>query len=336
MSRDSTQEVDKQDITRTPENEDNQANDDVVNAGIDPRQAQMNDLVKRRREERAEEEGEQFTEEDDELKADPPKTETPPPEKEWYERDGKAYMRLKVDGEEQEFDLGKVKATAQKNLAADKRLAEAANRERAIEERERLLLQRESAAQQVQSKPPVVTGASDDVEAKVDSTLNAIYSGDEAAAKKALIELLAGRQQPTQAPDDLDNRVRQAASAAIAQEERKRELNSGVSRFKTEFNDIASDPELWGMADRYTLDIVKEHPDYDPYQIMQAAGNKVRDWLKTHRGDASLSDRTQRKRQAMGTVGGANRPASLGKDEPAPKTRGNVIEDMKRARGQMI
>ena len=99
MSRDSTQEVDKQDITRTPENEDNQANDDVVNAGIDPRQAQMNDLVKRRREERAEEEGEEFTEEDDELKADPPKTETPPPEKEWYERDGKAYMRLKVDGD---------------------------------------------------------------------------------------------------------------------------------------------------------------------------------------------------------------------------------------------
>lgn len=338
MSRDSTHKDDNQDITRNDVDGDNQVNDEV-DAGVNPRQAYMNDLVSRQREEREQEiSGAGGDEADNEAgggESNPPKE----PEKEWYERDGKAYMRLKVDGQEQEIELSKVKATAQKNLAADRRLAEAAAREQGLQERERILLQRETALQQVQSKPPEVSGASDDVEAKVESTLDAIYSGDEDAAKKALIELMAGRQQPTQAgltPDDIDNRVRQATQAAIAQQEKQRQLNSAVKRFQTEFNDIAGDPELWRMADNYTIDVANEHPDYEPYQIMQAAGNKVRDWLKQHRTDPSLSDRTERKRQAMRTVAGASRPAQLGKDEPPAKTRSNVLDDMRRARGQMI
>lgn len=349
MSRDSTHEIDSADIPRTPGDEDNLGVDESVNAGIDPRQAQMNDLVQRRREERAQEEGGQSDVITDELGDDPdglsgdpaentPQSKPEEPQEEVYSRDGKRYMRLKVDGEEQEFELGHVKATAQKNLAADKRLAAAAARERDIQEKERILSERELALQQVQSKPPELPGASDDVESQVDAALSAIYSGDEDQAKKALIGLVAGRQQPTQNaynPDDIDKRVQQATLAAIAQQERQREIVTAASKFEAEFNDIASDPELWAMADKHTLEIVDSHPEYTPYQIMQEAGNRVRGWLDAKKGNG-LSDRTQRKRQAMTPVSGANRPASLGKDEPAPKTRRDVIGDMKRARGQLI
>lgn len=346
MSRDSTENSSNADIPRSQEAENNSSTDEAINAGIDPRQAQMNDIVKRQREEREPEEDLDDVIHSDELNGDrngPPASKqeaTPPPlEEDIYTRDGKRYMRLKVDGEEQEFEVGQVKATAQKNLAADRRLAAAAAREREIQDRERSLSEREMALQQGQSKPPVSPGASDDVEGQmIDAALNAIYSGDEDEAKKALTSLMAGRHQPTQNaynPDDISKRVRQETLAAIKQQEQQQQLKSAVSQFQAEFNDIASDPVLWGEADRKTLEVAKEHPEFTPYQIMQEAGNRVRSWLDAKRG-SGLSERSQRKRQAMTPVGGANRPASLGKDEPGPKTRRDVIGDMRRSRGQVI
>lgn len=343
MSRDSTEKNSDQDIPRNPGNDDN-ADKNEVNAGFDPRQAALNDLAAKRREEREQ----SLAETSDpaisaESTAESPDSNTElANDSDYVKRDGKVYLRTKVDGEEGEVELSKVKSNYQKYMAGDKRLAEAADREKQLQIYEQQLFLREQAMRQRQqeSEPPKNSGASDDVEANVDAVLEAIYSGDDDTAKKALANLVAGRQQPTQnaiTPDEIDQRVLRTTQATIAQMEQQRELKSASQKFRSEFNDIASDPKLFGMADELTLEIAEANPDFTPYQIMQEAGNRVREWLSTFKSsDSGMSDRTQRKRQAMGAVAGANRAASLGKDAPPARTRSNVIEDMKRQRGQMI
>jgi len=337
MSRDSTKNIDG-DIPRNEmeanTSSENGSAEAEVNAGIDPRSAAMQDLVRRRREERAEGgdgDGEGTT--TAELE---PKREQPDDEDDVY--------HLIVDGQKIDLPKSKMVANAQKYLAGDKRLAAASQMERELERRDLELRQREqefllrSQQAQQQSKPPGTPGASDDVEAEVGTALEAIYSGDDETAKKALAKLFAaGRQQPTHnaiSHDEIDQRAQQAANAAIEQRERVSALQSAASKFKAEFNDVASDPELFGMADRFTLEIANENPELEPYQIMQEAGNRVRNWLKAKSGNAGLSDRSQRKRQAMVAVSGANAAMTLGHDEPPPKTRTDVIGDMKRRRGQ--
>ncbi len=345
MSRDSATETQNKDIPRNTEDGDNSGKVEV-NPAIDPRQAHLNELAERRRKEREAENAEHIQEPEPEVIAaedegEPPAN-PPPEEKDYFERDGKLYLKTKVDGEEEEVELTRLKADYQKYRAGDKRLARAAAEEKRLKDYEQQLFLREQAMKRPkqESKPPEKSGASDDVEAEVGEALDAIYSGDDEKARKALAKLVAGRQQPTQrgiTPDEVDQRVRQATQAAIAQQEQQRAVRDAVTKFRSEYDDIASDPELFGMADRLTLEVAQEQPDLEPYQIMQEAGDRVRAWLKKYKAnDSGMSDRTQRKRQAMGTVPGANRTASLGKDEPPPKTRHDVVHEMKRQRGQMI
>lgn len=340
MSRDSTAQNENQDIPRNDEGVDTRNQEDEVNPASDPRGARMQDLVARKRQERDEEmrraaEGDETGDEQlpsisdlDDGEGQGKPIGDPPPQEKMY--------RLVVDGQEVEKPESWMIAQSQKLLAADRRLAEAA-REKQELLREKELLQQEQARRQQelqqQSKPPEQSGASDDVNELVNQALEGIYSGDDDAARKALAQLAAGRHTPIQ-QDEIDRRVRQAVEAVTTEQERARELKSAADKFKTEFNDIASDPELWEMADRYTLDVANEHPEYAPYQIMQEAGNRVRKWISRYRGEAGLSDRTQRKRQAMGAVPSANRAAALGQDEPPPKTRRDVLSEMRRARGQ--
>lgn len=345
MSRDSTAENENQDIPRNQADKDN-SEKAGANPAIDPRQAHLADLAERRRLEREAENTEVPPEPEPEPIAgsgeDEPDGHAPPDDKEYFERDGRVYLKAKIDGQEEDVELSKVRADYQKYRAGDKRLARAAAEEKRLKDYEQQLFLREQAMKQrkQESKPPESTGASDDVEAEVAVALEAIYSGDDEKAKKALAKLVAGRQQPTQQgihPDEIDQRARRVAEAAIAQQEQQRAVRDAVSKFRSEYDDIASDPELFGMADRLTLEVAQEQPDLEPYQIMQEAGNRVRAWLKQYKAnDSGMSDRTQRKRQAMGTVAGANRTASLGKDEPPAKTRRDVFDEMKRRRGQMI
>ena len=330
-----------------------------VNPALDPRGAALSDIARRRREERGQEssdlppdeinaEAEEISDEGDNQA---PQQEPSAPEStdDIYERDGKRYMKLKVDGEEQEMDLDKIRATAQKNLAADKRLAQAAERERQLQQVEQNLRQQAVALQQHMaqarssqgdnSKPPT-SGASDDVAQLAAKAKEAIFSGDEDSLQEALVGLAsAGRQQPTQSavtPEDIDRRARQAAQQAMAESTRMQTLSTAASRFKDEYSDIANDPQLWRMADEYTAEIAEANPELEPYQVMKQAGEQVRAWRDGIVGQTStgLSDRTQRKRNSMGAVPGANRAATLGKDDPPPKTRRDVIGDMKRQRGQ--
>lgn len=346
MSRDSAAE-NNQGIPRSNGNDNNLAEDGKeVSAAVDPRQAQMNDLIKRRREEKARE-AEQAGVELAEPDPKPISNDDGQPSD--GEGDGRAagdggdgqqekIYRLKVDGEEVEKPESWMVANSQKLLAGDKRLAQAAQEERRLSEWEQNLRQRESALTQEQSKPPENAGASDDVMAGISDALEGIYSGDDERAKKALANLL-GRQQPTQAisQEEIDRRAREAAASTVTELEQMRTIKDAVGKFQTEFNDIASDPFLSDLADRFSAELLDEQPDLEPYQNLKLAGQKAREWLNSRgAGSAGTSDRTQRKRQAMGTVAGANRAMSLGKDEPPAKTRRDVLGDMKRARGQQI
>lgn len=341
MSRDSAAK-NNQDIPRSNGNDNNLAEDgQEVSAAVDPRQAQMNDLIKRRREEKAreaEEAGAELAEPDPEpIINDDGQLSEGKPTGDGGEQQEKMY-RLKVDGEEVEKPESWMVANSQKLLAGDKRLAQAAQEERRLSEWEQNLRQRESALAQEQSKPPENAGASDDVMAGISDALEGIYSGDDERAKKALANLL-GRQQPTQAisQEEIDRRAREAAASTVTELEQMRAVKAAQDKFQTEFNDIASDPFLNDLADRFSAELLDEQPDLEPYQNLKLAGQKAREWLNSRgAGSAGTSDRTQRKRQAMGTVAGANRAMSLGKDEPPAKTRRDVLGDMKRARGQQI
>lgn len=205
-----------------------------------------------------------------------------------YERDGKQYMKLKVDGAEREVPLEKVVATMQKDVAADLRLQQASQRLRDVEAREQELLQMQHRIQQSPQLPQAGAPGADNegLRTRLREALDGLYEGDTDAATEKLAELFAGRQAPTQQPVDLERAAAVAAERVIQQREYQRDLQQGQAQFVDAFPEIVSDPELFNMADNATIRISQEHPDWSPTRVLMEAGNRVNNWLNQQRGSA--------------------------------------------------
>lgn len=181
-------------------------------------------------------------------------------------------VKLVVYGQEREVPEAEVLqagiATLQKDAAADQKLTAVARREQELRAQEQqLLLQAERVRQgldpntglplRTASQPPA-TGAepaaiSTDV---LQSTVKALYSGDAEQATKALETLVkqigarAGTANPV--PTDIVATVEQTVLARMDQRDRERSVSSDIEQanqvFKTEFADIAADPDRLAAA----------------------------------------------------------------------------------------
>ena len=195
-------------------------------------------------------------------------------------RNGKPMFRAVVDGRTIEMPLEEARANIQKNIAADRRLQEAANRRRELDAREAALKERE---QQRTVTPPADTL---DLDAEAVDLVKVLVSAPEDVAAKRLATTLKKIRQAS-APVDSNAIAAQAADVAEQRIAVKNDIQAkatGFQRFQQEFADVAADPDLYALADRRSDLIFAEHPNWTPEQIMLEAGRQAREWLEQKTG----------------------------------------------------
>lgn len=245
-------------------------------------------------------------------------------------------VALKVDGQEvlksrsEVEDAGGV-AAIQKHLSAERRLAIAAQERKSIEaERAKLAEERrrlDAERQQRVAQTPAI-----DLETKR-KIVAELYSGDETRAEAAIDMLLNAR--PAQAQQQID--VEQITQEAERRIERKVETRDSVRSFQQEFPEIKPGSRLWAMADQETIAIMREHPSWSPRDVLMEAGNRVRTLIAEIAPQPvaqPIPDRTTAKRAIDSVPRAAGRmPAA---QEAKPKTKEQLINEIKRSRGQMV
>jgi hypothetical protein len=261
-------------------------------------------------------------------------------------KDGDKWLtRVKVNGEEFDVPFDEVVTRYQKDNAADRRLAEVANRQKQLdqyaarlEQREKDLLARATAPQTRAPVPRPGAGGPSSLDAR--KLTEALYSGDEDAATTAFEALLAQTRQTSFAAQPMVDENALAANVLRRLEEEnkrqrqmefERKRQDALVRFKDEYRDVMEDQYLRDMADRETLTVLKSNPTMDPWEILKVSGDKVREWL----GARVPVDRGTKKRLAASNVGAARARADLSPEDTSPKSASDVIAEMRKARGQM-
>lgn len=209
--------------------------------------------------------------------------------------EGKTFMRTKVDGQERLVPLDRVRATIQKDEAAEGRLQRAAEWQKELAAREKQIVEREGqlaqrARQPVQPPAPRVADADDpDLLREIQSVVSNLFEGDEKSAVKQLAKVIANAKASAavaaQTPSiDVHQIAREAATAARAQmkqEARDEDMMKGYQAFKSDFPELMADPILFAAVDKVTEELEEKHPKWAPSQIMQEAGTQVRTWHRS-------------------------------------------------------
>jgi len=244
-----------------------------------------------------------------------------------------------VDGEERQVPRDQVYEqgirTLQKEAAADKRLAEATQRMREVEAyRQSVEAQLRNSQRKENDGRPLSKQQDADVRKRARQIIDKILDGNEDEAAEALAEAMTGRQQST--PDFDEQRLAQELTEKV---QRNLERQAGIAAFNEQYAHIANDPQLFAMADRKTIEIAQEHPEWGPKQIILEAGKKVEEWLaEVGGGPTSQNDtpppsrKNERKRttEKLKTAKSAKAPRPA---EKRPQTKSEIVADMRKRRG---
>jgi hypothetical protein len=257
-------------------------------------------------------------------------------------RNGKPMFRAVVDGRTVEVPLEEARANIQKNIAADRRLQQAANRSRELDQREANLRQRE------QARPAAPAADALDLDAEAADLVKVLVSAPEDVAAKRLAVTLKKIRQAS-APIDPNAIAAQAADVAEQRIVVRNDVQakaSGFKKFQDQYADVANDPDLYALADRRSDLIFAEHPDWTPEQIMLEAGRQAREWLEQKSGKKLVipnKSRTQeeanRNRQETKQqlrpmpVSRTVIPAAQVEDDDAG-TPQNALAEIRKSRGQ--
>lgn len=226
-------------------------------------------------------------------------------------RNGRQMFRAVVDGKTVEMPLEEARANIQKNVAADRRLQEAANRRRELDIREENLRKRE------QARPTAPVADTLDLDAEAADLVKVLVSAPEDVAAKRLAQTLKKIRQAS-APIDTNALVSQAADVAEQRVAARNDIQakaSGFKKFQEDYADVANDPDLYALADRRSDLIYAEHPEWSPEKIMLEAGKQAREWLAQKSGKPLV---TQRQTQVDAN---RNRQETKQKLRPMPVSR---------------
>lgn len=282
-------------------------------------------------------------------------------------------VKAKVNGEERLIPLADAKRQVQIGVAAEVRMQNAARAEKTIQEREQRLRAGEAALQarlNVASQQPAVPAKPDltdeELEREATEIFETAFSGTEEDAAKKLAKTLvkirdsaAARVQPTRPVDEeaIARKAAQYATGTLAEQARKKDVQTGYRDFQQNYPDIMLDPHLFRMADDLTEVVEQEHPDWDIAQIMDEAGKRTRAWVKNLRGDTAdtgetpapqrgnqsipVNDQTTQTRQER-KAGLVRMPTQAGgavydeseDSEESEQTPQQAFAELKRSRGQ--
>ena len=234
----------------------------------------------------------------------------------------------------------------QKNSSADKRLQEASERQRELEEYETKLnayrshletQARQPSSDAVEEESP----SSDATDALYEQYHDALFQGDEVKAS-GLLKKIRTADRPSTPEIDVNSIVERTKAEMREEEKQARERGyetrrqDAVMMFHDESPDISGDPSLIAGADRRSAELYSENPTRDPWDIMQECAEYSRAWINAYveklGGGPAEERRTQRK-QNMDEVVPRNVKASIGEDE-VEQSYSDIIAEMKQGRGQ--
>lgn len=266
-------------------------------------------------------------------------------------QDGKALVRVKVDGQERLIPLEQAHAQLQKGVAAETRLEQATRVRKENEARTTQLNAREASitARETRFQPSTVAVAADDPGLRREATdlVKSLLSDspEEAAAKLATVLSRSRQAAPAVNVDAIVAKATDAAKQSIRADETARDVVKGFKGFETDYPEIASNPNLFRYADSLSDVIATEHPEWAPSQVMAEAGKQTREWVKglstpttvvadPTPAQAATNSRQLAKQQIrpIPVVRAAARDAAS--KETAAPTPSDIMAEIRKSRGQ--
>jgi hypothetical protein len=259
-------------------------------------------------------------------------------------------VKIKVDGVESEVTEKEIREY-QKQLAADKRLAEAAEKEKLLREREALIAAREeeirrnAEAIETRLKPSQTTNESeDDLEDLADQLITSVFEEDKKATTEILKKLRPKNTPVQQIPVPKLNRseLNQAVVQAIDEQKRL----AAVKRFEEKYSEFANRPGLRADVNERTKIEMQNDPDASWDDIIDRAVEHVKNDLAALSGvksednkekDVETEIKERRKKKSnlekpVTTAAGGKSNMTVKPNIPAL----SVVEQMRKSRGQPI
>lgn len=299
---------------------------------LNPRNAHMDEIMQRSREER--EEQMRYVGQEppvDEPESNPSPDSDPEPGKKeeipaTKDDDGndEELVKLKVDGKDVEVPRSKVmemgQRAMQKELAADQNLAEA----KRLKSEAQALLDRAKEEQQHSTDA--------DQNEQLSSIADRLQFGDKEEGTAAIKEL-ANLMNVNTEKMDMD-----ALSTQIVQQvEERQEWQNASAYVEENYSDVMSDPtmkQLFGIKENE----LRDAGDKRPYkELYTAIAEDLRSWkndLGPTKPADTLEDRRAKKQTSSAPPGGHSAPANKSSQPEPPKTAREVIAEMRKNRGQ--
>jgi hypothetical protein len=255
--------------------------------------------------------------------------------------EGKPMFKTLVDGKEVLVPLDRARAQLQKHLAADIRLQQAAEQKRQLDAREQSIRNVEATLKTRVAHPSATAPVVDDGAMAVELVRSLVSEPEDKAAAKLASAFKSIRQ--AQAPVDVKALAAEAATIAtttIAARDNQRALSNGLDEFTKAYPDIASDSDLFALADRKTNAIAEEHQDWTPGQVMLEAGKQTREWLQSlgapvkGAAPAQPSNRQQRKQNLVPMPQPRTARPAPTEGETREQTPAEAMAEIRKSRGQ--
>lgn len=326
--------LESEEVVETEEVTEAQTEEDITTPvnPLSAREKALEEIYNRRREE------EGVLEED--VEDDKQSVEETPEAPVWH--DGEKWLtKIKVNGEEVDVPFDALKSSHQKDRASQEKFQAAAVKERELLYREQQLqeqfeqLKSQPSGQDVEKEEEV-----SDVDDIVEKYHEALFQDDAAEAAKLLRTLASsGRGDATQNIQEVVNQAiashearKKAEQEHIQRAAYQAELEDAVKSFNENYPDIAESEELRAIADRKTITLTQENPDWTPSQIINAAAEYTRDWAGI---SLESNGRVNRKQKIVKQPKSVRASANSSK-ESAPLTPSEIVAEMRKARGQTI
>lgn len=255
-------------------------------------------------------------------------------------QDGKAVVKLKVDGREQTISADEARTILQKNVSADARLQQAAQLRKDLDARAATIQAREAdiatREQKLKSQLPQADAGDPDLDADADGLANTLLTGTEAEVAAKLKTVL---KKTRQAPAPVDKKaivteVVQTVTAAQQQTSLKEAIRKDLDKFDTDFPEIKADKKLSAVADAISDEVKTEHPDWSFAQILAESGNRTREFVKPTKADAPGAVNRQARKDSLRPMPSARAATPGKKEDVKPMTPADIVAEQRRARGQ--
>lgn len=270
------------------------------------------------------------------------------------EKDG-GLIKVKVDGVEAEVTEDDIRdrlglegrklqpsdiRAYQKHVSADRRLQQAAEERRELDERTRAIEAKETALRAQEERaaaPPPKEPAPDPADAEARELYDSLFSGDEAGGIEVIKKIIT---RPQAAPEPVN--VASIASQAAELAQRQLDWTAAQKEFVKDYPDLAGDQLLAQIAENTLQETLKTSRTYS--EAFHKAGEATRTWLgavsaKPANGNGSTGtpdDPFKEKRERKESLAKSVQSAG-GRATPPPEAEGEtpaeVIALMRKSRG---